>query len=116
MENNFLKDLRSNFWNNCTDANCSRINDVEYISELSEANSKDVSFRSLKDIPIENLNRIVLAHLNINSFRNKLDLLADRIKGNIDILAISESKLDDLFPAGQFKNPGYASSIRLDRN
>ena len=62
------------------------------------------------------MNRIVLAHLKINYLRNKLDLLADQIKGNIDVLAISETKLDDSFPAGQFKIPGYASPFRLDRN
>ena len=62
------------------------------------------------------MNRIVLAHLKINYLRNKLDLLADQIKGNVDVLAISETKLDDSFPAGQFKIPGYASPFRLDRN
>ena len=62
------------------------------------------------------MNRIVLAHLNINFLRNKFDLLADQVKGNVDVLAILETKLDDLFPAGQFKIPGYASPFRLDRN
>ena len=71
------------------------INDVECISELSEVNIEDVSFKNLKDIRIKSSNRIDLAHLNINSLRNKLDLLADQIKGNVDVLAISETKLDD---------------------
>ena len=62
------------------------------------------------------MNRIVLAHLNINSLRNKFDLLADQIKGNVDVLAISETKLDDSIPAGQFKIPNYASLFRLDQN
>ena len=62
------------------------------------------------------MNRIVLAHLNTNSLRNKFDLLADQIKGKVDVLAISETKLVDSFPAGQFKIPGYASPFRLDRN
>ena len=61
------------------------------------------------------MNRIILAHLNINSFRNKVDLLADQIKGNVDVLAISETKLDDSFAAGQLKIPGYTSPFRLDR-
>ena len=62
------------------------------------------------------LNRIVLAHLNIDSLRNKLDLLADQIKGNVDVLAISETKLDDSFPTEQFKITGYASAFRLHQN
>ena len=48
--------------------------------------------------------------------RNKFDLLADQIKGKVDVLAISETKLVDSFPAVQFKIPGYASPFRLDRN
>ena len=111
MANNFLEFLRSNFWNNYTDSNCSSIHNVEFISELSEVNAEDVSFKSLKDIRIKNLNRIVLAHLNINSLRNKFDLLADQIKGNVDVLAISETKLDDSFHVRQFKVPGYASPL-----
>ena len=62
------------------------------------------------------MNRIVLAHVNINFLRNKLDLLAVKINGNVDVLTISETKLDDAFPAGQFKIPGDASPFRLDRN
>ena len=62
------------------------------------------------------MNRIVLAHLDINSLRKKLELLKDQIKGNLNVLTISKTKLDDLFPAGQFKISGYASPFRIDRN
>ena len=94
-----------------------RIKNVEHISELSESNAGDVVvFKILKDVRIKNLNRIVLAHLNINSLRNKFDLLIDQIKGNVDVLVISETKLDDSFPTGQFKILGYASPFRLDRD
>ena len=57
-----------------------------------------------------------MAHLNINSLRNKFDSLVDQIKGNIDILVISETKLDESFPVGQFKIPGFATPFRRDRN
>ena len=94
-----------------------RIKSVEHISELSESNAGDaVVFKSLKDVRIKNLNRIVFAHLHINSLRNKFDLLTDQIKGNADVLVISETKLDDSFPTGQLKIPGYASPFRLDRD
>ena len=49
-----------------------------------------------------NSKKIVVAHLNINSIRNKFDFLADIGKDNVDILMISESKLDDSFPDSQF--------------
>ena len=48
--------------------------------------------------------------------RNKFDALVDQIKGNLDILLISETKLDESFPEGQFKIPGFTSPFRRNRN
>ena len=45
-----------------------------------------------------NLNKLIVAYLNINSVRNKIASLADINKANIDILMISETKVDDSFP------------------
>ena len=70
----------------------------------------------LKDIKIKNLNRLVIGHININSFRNKFDSLKFIFKGNIDILVITETKLDESFPIQQFFVEGYALPFRLDRN
>ena len=52
----------------------------------------------LNKIRISNANRIIIGLLNINSLRNKLDALKTIISGKIDILVITESKLDDTFP------------------
>ena len=57
-----------------------------------------------------------MAHLNINSVRNKFELLINIIKDNTDILMISETKLDSSFPKGQFQLHGYSEPCRLDRN
>ena len=65
-------------------------------------------------IRTKNPNRIVLAHLNIFSLRNKFDIIIDQISGNVDVMVISETKLDDSFPESQFKIPGYSSPFRLD--
>ena len=48
------------------------------------------------------MNKIIFAHLNINSIRKNLDQLADLIKEKIDVLMISESKIDESFPNSQF--------------
>ena len=48
-----------------------------------------------------NFNRLVLAHININSIRNKFDTLVQQIN-NIDILMVSETKLDNSFPDAVF--------------
>ena len=69
-------------------------------------------------IPVQylNLNKIIFAHLNINSIGNKFDQLADLIKRKINVLIISESKTDDSFPDSQFFLDAYSTPYRLDRN
>ena len=64
----------------------------------------------------KNLSRIILAHLNFNFLRNKFDTLVDQIKENVDILVISETKLDESFLVGQFKIPRFTTPFRRDRN
>ena len=41
--------------------------------------------------------------------RNKFDALTQQIIGNVDILMLSETKLDSSFPEGQFLSPGYSA-------
>ena len=48
--------------------------------------------------------------------RNKFDFLCEQIKGSIDIFMISESKLDESFPQGQFLIDGFHTPFRFDRN
>ena len=38
------------------------------------------------------------------------------INGNIDIFMISETKLDETFPAAQFSLQGFCDLYRFDRN
>ena len=71
----------------------------------------DDSFKSLKEVRLKNPNRIVLAHLNINSLRNNFDAL---VSGNVDVLVLSETKIDESFPKGQFKIPGFCTPFCLD--
>ena len=47
--------------------------------------------------------------------RNKFDALTQQIIGNVDILMLSETKLDSSFPEGQFLIPGYGAPYRIDR-
>ena len=70
---------------------------------------------NLKSLRRRNFNKLVLGHLNINSLRNKFDALTQQIIGNVDILMLSETKLDSSFPEGQFLIPGYCAPYRKDR-
>ena len=47
----------------------------------------------LKSLRINNINRIIKGQININSIRTKFDDLVKGVRGNIDILMISEEKL-----------------------
>ena len=63
----------------------------------------------------KNPNRIIIAHLNINSIRNKSEMLKEVTGNKIDILLMSETKLDDAFSLSQFILEGFAAPCRLDR-
>ena len=69
----------------------------------------------LSGFRVKHLNRVIFAHININSIRHKFDMLVDIIKGNIDILLISETKIDDTFLTPQFMIPGFSTPFRLNR-
>ena len=60
--------------------------------------------------------KIIIGHLNINSIRYKFDFLKEIIGDNIDILLISETKIDDSFPVGQFIINRFHTPFRKDRN
>ena len=62
-----------------------------------------------------NRNRLVIAHLNINSSRSKFENLVDQVPDNIEILMILKTKLDDSFPVGQFLIKRYSSPYMFDR-
>ena len=57
----------------------------------------------------------MIAQLNINSTRNKFQFLEKELCANLDILLISETKLDDSFPSAQFLLDRFSKPYRLDR-
>ena len=63
-----------------------------------------------------NPDKLVFPHLTINSIRNKFEILSDQMKGNIDTLLVSETKIDDNFPTGNFLIEGFSTPYRLDRS
>ena len=100
--------------------NISCCNSYEYDSEENESNNLSKvevdCTNTLTSLRKDNLNKLIFAHLNINSIRNKFDNLSKLIRGKVDILLISETKIDDSFPEGQFVIDGFSKPYRLDRN
>ena len=65
---------------------------------------------------IKHVNKLIIAHLNVNSLRNKFQLLVEFIRSKVDILMVSETKIDGSFRLGQFKINGFNAPFRLDRS
>ena len=70
----------------------------------------------LRKLKLDNRNKIMIGHLNINSIRQKFVSLNEIINDNIAIMLVSETKLDGTFPAGQFSMNRYHIPFREDRN
>ena len=58
-------------------------------------------------------NKLIMGHLNIRSIQNKFDALSLTVKNNVDILIISETKLDDSFPTAQFFLHDFSAPLDL---
>ena len=61
------------------------------------------------------MNHPIIAQFNINSIRNKFQFLEKYACGNLDILLMSETKLDDLFPSAHLLLNGFSKLHRLTR-
>ena len=83
-----------------------------------KSNSKNfwTETNHLKSLRKSNLNRLIFAHLNINSIRNKFEFLAKDLASSVDLLMISETKIDNSFPKGQFLIKCFCEPFRIDRN
>ena len=59
--------------------------------------------REVKDLAhFRKYNQNNIPHLNINSLRSKNELLIEQRKGNVKILLISETEIDENFLDSQF--------------
>ena len=65
---------------------------------------------------MKTINKLIFGNLNINSLPNKFDQLKTLIQGKIDILVVTETKLDATFPDEEFMMEGYSKPYRMDRN
>ena len=64
----------------------------------------------------ENPDKLIFGNLNINSVYPKFDQMKFSLQGKVDILILTETKLDESFPTTQFLIEGYSKPFRLDRN
>ena len=69
----------------------------------------------MKTFRVRNINRIIIADINVNSIRNKIYLLSEGVRGNIDILMVLETKMDGTFLTSKFIITGFSTSFTFDR-
>ena len=69
----------------------------------------------LKNLRLKNPNKVIIGHININSLRNKFQLLTEMVRDKVDLLMISETKLDSSFPNNQFYMKSYSKPYRPDK-
>ena len=74
-------------------------------------NIKNNNKEKLNLLYVKSKSRLIFAHININSIRNKFDDLKLLIHDNVDILVITETKLDDTFTSAQFYMEGFKNPI-----
>ena len=59
---------------------------------------------NLRGIRIKNWKKFIIDQININSKRNKFELLPINVKDNVDILLITETKINQSFVINKTKN------------
>ena len=69
----------------------------------------------LKQLKNQNPHRIIIGHLNLNSVRNKFESLVTFAGNNLDILVVSEAKLDDTFLEKKILIDSFSKPFRLDQ-
>ena len=70
----------------------------------------------LNNIRVKNVNKLVICNLNINTFAGKFDQFKIIIQGKLDIIVVTETKLDYSYQTSQFFIEGFCKPYRMDRN
>ena len=88
--------------------------DINVVDNSSMYEFHENASEILKNIKMKNVNRLVIGQININSIRNKFEFLKEVVKNYIDILIITETKIDSSFSKNQFSIKGYKEPFRKD--
>ena len=70
----------------------------------------------MKALRSDNSDKLIFVHININSISNKFKFLSTQVKGNIDVLMVPETNIDNSFPVGNLVIYGFSTPYRLDRD
>ena len=113
LTENFLSYIQTN-WLQIETQNQRKNKEVSS-SEITTENSDDI-IDGLKTLRLKYPQNPIIAQIKINSIRNKFETLVSLVTSDIDILMISETKIDESFPLSQFMIDGFSMPYRRDRN
>ena len=80
----------------------SYLDNISFIDENEESSESTSFLNKLNATRIANICRLMFGHINVNSIRNKFEMLSNSIKCNLDMLMISETKLNSTFSSNEF--------------
>ena len=89
------------------------------MTDQSEKKSIDTTpsfLNKIKEIQIGNANKVIIGNLNINTIRNKFEQVKETVLKYIDVLVVTEIKLDETFLESLFLMDGFSKLYKLDRN
>ena len=59
----------------------------------------------IKEYRLKNTIKVIIAHFNISSIRNKVSSRKELVSDNVDVLVIKETKLEETLPENAFMIP-----------
>ena len=89
------------------------------LNRSSEMSINDVfphCITGIKNLRRRNANKVIFGNLNIKSLPNKFGQLRRFVLKYVDVLVVTETKLDDNFLTSQFLVTDFSVAYRLDRN
>ena len=86
----------------------------EFLTLDKVATEEEAVKASLGSLKLINVNRLIFGQININSIKNRFELVFSFVSNNIDVLLISETKINNTFCLSQFCVPGYSVPFRFD--
>ena len=67
----------------------------------------------MEKLRIKTINKLLIGTLSINSMSCKFDQVKCLLQGKVNILVLTESRLDSSFPKNQFLIEGYSKTLDL---
>ena len=91
LSSTFIREIKNIFqWQSLLHSHQNVSTSFKFAEYKSKTANQNINNTNLQNIRRKNINKLIFAHLNINSMRNKFDFVIKDISNNVDFLMISE--------------------------